>query len=253
MSLNFLALARLKRILVMHDLHPDSDNAAWRAGLMARAQGGWTRIVHANAWRQPEDAQERLASITWRMQEHLQVAVTAHAYRGFAMTELRHAAKEADLVVVRARTGLDALLGLNPVRIAALCGRPTLVVRTPANVAYRRVLFGARDDMDVTALQAAMRALSDGKEAASVAPSCTAPVLLEQEHALFCDLVVLSNPTPSAARRLIASTKADTLLLPGMRMMTNQHRRWPRGQGRLLPDLARAGHDGQLHELGAEA
>ena len=94
------ALAHVKRVLVLHDLHPDADNAAWRAGLLARPQGGWLRLLHASRLRSPEAARQRLAPLAWRLQEHLQVAVLAQAFRGSAADELRRAAQDADLVVL---------------------------------------------------------------------------------------------------------------------------------------------------------
>ncbi|HEX7892290.1 MAG TPA: hypothetical protein VF522_23270 [Ramlibacter sp.] len=208
-----LSLPHVKKVLVLHDLHADADNAAWRGGMLARAHGGWLRVLNLGRFRSAEPARQRLEPLAWRLQEHLQIAVLAQALRGSVSGELRRAAEEADLVVVRAPSGLDAATGLHPLRIAQLAGRPTLVVRTPATAAYRRVLVGAEQDAAVERGLAA--ALADGKELPAVAPLHSAPALLQRERALFPDVVVLPcTQSPSLARRFLALTKTDTLLLP---------------------------------------
>ena len=102
MTRSLRALAHVKRVLVLHDLHPDGDNAAWRAGLLASAQGGWLRILHVSRLRSPAAARERLAPLAWRLQEHLQLAVVPQAFRGSTAGELERAAQDADLVVMGA-------------------------------------------------------------------------------------------------------------------------------------------------------
>ena len=207
--------AQAKKVLVLHDLRPDADNAAWRGGQLARAHGGWLRVLHLGRFGNPEVARVRLAPLAWRLQEHLQLAVLAHAVRGPFTGELRRAAEEAHLVVISAPTGLDAAMGLHPLRVARLAGRPTLVVRTPATAPYRRVLVGAEPDGGMEYGLLAAAAMADGKEAPAVARLHSAAALLERERALFPDLVVLPcTPTTSLARRFLAHTRADTLLLP---------------------------------------
>jgi len=207
-------------MLVLHDLHLDADNAAWRGGMLARARGGWLRVLNLSRFGDAEAARLRLQSLTWRLQEHLQVVVLAQAVRGSFTRELRRAAEDADLVVMREPSGLDAATGMHPLRVAAIADRPTLVVRTAATVPYRRVLVGragqrgAEHDLPMAA------AMADGKEEPVLAPLQSAVALLERERALFPDLVVLPcADAPSLARRFLALTRADTLLLPSAPVM----------------------------------
>lgn len=214
-ALGHRALSQVKRVLVLHDLHPNADNAAWRGAMLARANGGWLRILNLSRFGDPELARKRLASLVWRLQEHLQIAVLAQAVRGAFMGELRRAAEEADLVVIRAPSGLDAATALHPVRAAQLAGRPTLVVRTPATVAYRRVLVGAPSEHGAERLLLAASAMGDGRELPSTTPMQSAAGLLGRERTLFPDLVVLPcAQAPSTARRFLSLTEVDTLLLP---------------------------------------
>jgi hypothetical protein len=238
MTESLRALAHVKRVLVLHDLHPECDNAAWRAALLARAQGGWLRILHVSRFRSPEAARERLAALAWRLQEHLQLAVVAQAFRGFQARELRRAAEDADLVVLRALSGLDAATGLHPLTAARIGMRPTLVVRTPANVAYRRILVGANDVPDAQLLAAAGRTMTDGAEVPAVAPLHSAASLLERERSLYPDVVAIAGShTPSLARRFLALTRTDTLLLPHLREAAMAHRDNLPGSGMLVSSV----------------
>lgn len=204
----------MKRILVLHDLHPAADNAAWRGAMLARANAGWLQVLHLSRFGNPAVARERLEGVAWRLQEHLGVAVLAQALRGSISGELRRAAEEADLVVMRAPSGLDAATGLHPLRVAQLSARPTLVVRTPANAAYRRVVVGEPDD-GAGRLVAVARTLADGKEVPATTALPSAAALLERERSLFPDLVVVAcAQAPALARRFLSLTRVDTLLLP---------------------------------------
>jgi len=208
-------LARAKRVLVLHDLHPDADNAAWRGGMLARAHGGWLRVLNLGRFGDPQAAQTRLAPLVWRLQEHLQLAVLAQALRGSFARELASAAEDADLIVIRAPSVLEAVMGLHPLRVLRLAGRPTLVVRTSATMPYRRVLVGAPPGGGVGHGLVGAAAMTDGKEVPAVAPSPSADALLEREQALFPDLVIVPcSPGKTLARRFLAHTRADTLLLP---------------------------------------
>ena len=228
------ALSQLKRVLVLHGLHPDDDNAAWRAALLARAQGGWVRVLHVSRFRSADSARERLAPLAWRLQEHLQVAVVAQAFRGNRDAEVRRAAEDADLVVLRALSGLDAAAGLHPMTAARIGMRPTLVVRTPANAAYRRLLLGVNEEPDMQLVAAAGRTVTDGVEVPAVAPLHSAASLLERERSLLPDVVAVPcSPSPALARRFLALTRADTLLLPDGRAAAVPHRA-PAGAGILL-------------------
>jgi hypothetical protein len=221
-------LAQVKRVLVLHDLHLDADNAAWRGGMLARAGAGWLRVLNLSRFGDTEAARLRLAPLTWRLQEHLHVVVLAQAVRGSFTRELRRAAEEADLVVMREPSGLDAATGMHPLRVAALANRPTLVVRTSATTPYRRVLLGTSPQRDADDDMPLAAAMADGKEQPSLAPLLSAAALLERERALYPDLVMLPfAEAPSVARRFLALTRTDTLLLPAAveRARTRESRR----------------------------
>ncbi|MBC5784592.1 hypothetical protein H8N03_16710 [Ramlibacter sp. USB13] len=208
-------LPRLRRVLVLHDLHPDADNAAWRGALVVRPHDGWMRLLHVSRLRDPGSARERLAPLAWRVQEHLQLGVLTHAFRGSLSGELKRAAEDADLVVMRAASGFDAATGLHPLRVAQLANRPTLVVRTPATVPYRRILVGALHESDDGRALATASAMTDGREAPATALLQSAAALLERERTLLPDVVAVPCARqPSLARRFLALTRADTLLLP---------------------------------------
>ncbi|MFL5404943.1 MAG: universal stress protein, partial [Myxococcales bacterium] len=208
-------LAQVKRVLVLHDLGADADNAAWRAGMLARRHGGWLRVLHLSRFGNAEEARTRLAPLAWRLQEHLQIAVLAQAVRGPFTEELRRAAEEADLIVISPPSALAAATGSHPLRVARLAGRPTLVVRTSATTPYRRVLVGEGADRGLDHGRAVAHSMSDGKEVPVLASLGSAGELLDRERALFPDLVVLPCPqTVSIARRFLAHTRADTLLVP---------------------------------------
>jgi nucleotide-binding universal stress UspA family protein len=155
---------RLRKVLVVSDLSTASTNATWRAGLLARDHGAWLRILHvgrrASSARQ---AQAALDALAWELQERLKIAVLAQSVRGDLRKELAAAAGEADLLVVRtaqARPLRDWLTGFHPERLIHGCGTPTLVVRKPASVGYRRVLACVDGDGEAAAKVAAAAAMT---------------------------------------------------------------------------------------------
>lgn len=206
---------RFKRVLVLNDLHAQAENVTWRGGLLARSHGAWLRILHLSRFGDPERALHRLKPTVWRLQEHLQVGVIAQAFRGSFSGELRAAAEDADLVVMRAPAGFDAATGLHPLRAAQLAARPVLVVRKPATSAYRRVIVAAGDPSDGQRWISTASAMSDGKEVPTLSMARSAAEVLERERTLYPDVVVVPcAAAPSLARRFLALTEVDTLLIP---------------------------------------
>lgn len=154
----------LKKVLVVSDLSVASANATWRAGLLAREHGAWLRILHvgrrASIVRQAQAALDTLAS---ELQERLKIAVLAQSVRGDLRREVAAAAGEADLLVVRtaqAHPLRDWLTGLHPERLVQGCGKPTLVVKKPAAVSYRRVLASVDYDGEAAGKVAAAAAMT---------------------------------------------------------------------------------------------
>lgn len=154
----------LKKVLVVSDLSLASANATWRAGLLARDHGAWLRILYvgrrASGVRQ---AQATLDALAWELQERLKIAVLAQSVRGDLRKEVAAAAGEADLLVVRtaqAHPLRDWLAGFHPERLIQGCQRPTLVVKKPASVSYRRVLACVDYDGEAAGKVAAAAAMT---------------------------------------------------------------------------------------------
>lgn len=93
--------------------------------------------------------QAALDALAWELRERLNIAVLAQSVHGSFRREIVAATRDADLLVVRTSQGRPArdwLLGLHSERLVQRCQVPTLVVRKPATVSYRRVLVGVGFD-----------------------------------------------------------------------------------------------------------
>lgn len=222
-----LAASNFKRILVVGDACPASENAAWRAGLLAREHGAWLRILHVHRWHQDEQAARlQLDALAWRLQERLQVAVMAQLLRRGLRREL--AAAEADLVVTHPsrRPLRDRLAGLHPASLVVACDVPVLVVRKAAVMSYQRVLACVAEHAQAERCKVAAARMADAglwvKEAPRLLVSRSAEAVLAQERALYPELVVVQRDAAAQARplalppwrQLLAHTEADLLLLP---------------------------------------
>lgn len=145
----------LKQVLVFSDLSPAATNAAWRGALLARDHGAWLRILHVSRrGAQARRGQEALDALAWELRERLNIAVLAQSVRSGFRREILAATRDADLLVVRTAQGrpaADWLGGLHPERLVQRCQVPTLVVRKPATVSYRRVLVGVGFDGEAAA------------------------------------------------------------------------------------------------------
>lgn len=221
------AASRFKRILVVGDASPASENAAWRAGLLAREHGAWLRVLHVCPWgANAQAARLQLDALAWRLQERLQVAVIAQLLRGGLRREL--AAAEADLVVAHPprRPLRDRFTGLHPASLVAACDVPVLVVRRAAVLSYQRVLACAPEDAHAGRCMAVAGCMADAglwvKEVPRLLVSTSVDAVLAQERALYPELLVVQRgadgDTPPLARplwrRVLAHTAADALLLP---------------------------------------
>lgn len=228
----------LKRVLVLCDLSLASTNAAWRAGLLARDHGAWLRILHVGRQAsRVRQAQAALDALAWELQERLRIAVLAQSVRGDLGREAVAAAGEADLLVVRtaqAHPLRDWLAGFHPERLAQACQVPTLVVRRPASVGYRRVLASVDYDGEAAARVAAGTAMTRAarREMAVHAGDPTtvvfdhdADMLLAKERSVLADLVVIGRRPRAApalwaprtsSRTVLAGALADVLVLPAM-------------------------------------
>ncbi|GAB3757581.1 hypothetical protein GCM10028796_01930 [Ramlibacter monticola] len=265
----------LKRILVLSDLTDVADNAAWRAGLLAREHGAWLRIVHVRPWHEGAvRAQRILETLAWRLQEHLRIAVVAQSLRGSLRREIAAAASGADLLVTGGSAGRwtrSWIADIHPDTLAQHCGLPTLVVRKAATQPYQRVIAGVQHGLGAPTSIAVASGMAGGphvqmlrefgkdiellprehhgfesragqvearihhlaqatpgarmKEAPCVIFTRSLDVLLEKEEVLFPDLVVVPRAAgklppwiaPSLPRRLLAHTRADTLILQAIR------------------------------------
>lgn len=222
-----LPASNFKRILLVGDGSAASENAAWRAGLLAREHGAWLRILHVGRWHEnAQAARLQLDALAWRLQERLQVAVIAQSLRGGLRRELTAAG--ADLVVTHPSQHpmRDRITGLHPASLVAGCDVPVLVVRKAAVMSYQRMLACVREDAQADRCLAAAARMADAglwvKEAPRLVVSSSVDAVLAQERSLYPELVVVQrgargDTRPLALplwRRLLARTAADTLLLP---------------------------------------
>lgn len=156
----------LKQIVAVCDDSPGSENAAWRAALLAREHAAGLRLLCLPTRRsRASAAQARLESLLAELQRRMQLAVSAEVVPGPARKELPRAAAQADLLVLRAagaRPLMEWLAGTHPDRLLRHVECPMLVVRKPASVGYRRVLASAACDGQAPAVIAAATAVIRG-------------------------------------------------------------------------------------------
>lgn len=147
-------------LLVATDFSVDGNNAVRRAALLAHEHGARLHILHVvkatgckplRDWFHPtldidlRTAQARgaLQRVAVEITGAYDVAPTIEVLVGDPFETLLRASDRADLVVLgrRGRNGLGGLLvGRTADRLLRTCRRPVLVVRTPVEQSYRRVL-----------------------------------------------------------------------------------------------------------------
>jgi nucleotide-binding universal stress UspA family protein len=126
-------------ILALGDATPASDNAAWRAALVARDLGAPLRLLQLRRGRDGAGAVPLAREIRQR------IGVVAHAQtlEGDALKEVMHAARDAQLLVIGTPRGnplREFVLGTQAERLIRLCRIPVLVVKRAATASYQRVL-----------------------------------------------------------------------------------------------------------------
>ena len=147
-------------ILVATDFSLDGNNAVRRAALLAHEHGARLKLLHVldasgcpplRDWFSPSididlkaaQAQESLRRFAVEIAGRYDVAATAEVTVGEPLDTLLQASARADLLVVgrRGHGRLTSLwLGRTADRLLRTSRRPVLVVRTPLQGSYRRVL-----------------------------------------------------------------------------------------------------------------
>lgn len=170
-------------ILAATDFSVDGHHAVRRAALLAHAHGARLKLLHVldpagckplREWFSPSidielkaaQARESLRRFAVEIAGRYDVSTSVELMVGEPLETLLRASERADLLVLgrRGRSRFKAwLLGRTADRLLRTCRRPVLVVRTPAERAYRRVLvpvdFTAASD---AALRLAARLARDG-------------------------------------------------------------------------------------------
>ena len=170
-------------ILVATDFSIDGNNAVGRAALLAHDHGARLKLVHVLDpagckplldWFSPSidielkgaQARESLRRFAVEIAGRYDVSVSVEVMVGESLQTLMRASERAELLVLgrRGHNRFKALLlGRTVDRLLRICRRPVLVVKTPVERAYRRVLvpvdFTAPSD---AAVQLAARLVRDG-------------------------------------------------------------------------------------------
>ena len=147
-------------ILVATDFSIDGNNAARRAALLAQAHGARLKLVHVldpagckplRDWFSPSidielkgaQARESLRRFAVEITGRYDVSVSVEVMVGEPLQTLMRASERAEMLVLgrRGHSRFKALLlGRTVDRLLRTCRRPLLVVKTPVERAYRRVL-----------------------------------------------------------------------------------------------------------------
>lgn len=147
-------------ILVATDFSIDGNNAVRRAALLAHRHGAHLKLVHAldpagfkplRDWFAPSTGIDLMAAQAWdslrrfavEIAGRYDVASTVEVVVGEPLQTLLQASEQAELLVVgrRGHSRLQAMfVGRTADRLLRTCRRPVLVVRSPAEGSYRRVL-----------------------------------------------------------------------------------------------------------------
>jgi nucleotide-binding universal stress UspA family protein len=170
-------------IVVASDFSIDGDNAVRRAALLAHAHGARLKLVHVldpagckplRDWfatsididLKAGQARESLRRFAVEIAGRYDVSTSLEVMVGEPLATLRRASEGAELLVLgrRGHSRFKALLvGRTVDRLLRTCRRPVLVVKTPVERTYRRVLvsldFMAPSD---AAIEVAARLARDG-------------------------------------------------------------------------------------------
>lgn len=131
-------------ILVLHDLSPQADHAAWRAGMIARDRNTRLCLLHASGSPGGDArAKHRLDALADELGHRLGVLSEVRMAIGDPLHAVVRAGRDADLVVLGARRGnvlREWVFGTQAERLIRLGAKPVLVVKKRALARYRRVL-----------------------------------------------------------------------------------------------------------------
>ena len=150
----------LTSILVATDFSIDGNNAVCRAALLAHDHGARLKLVHVldpagckplHDWFSPSididlkgaQARESLRRFAVEITGRYDVSVSVEVMVGEPLQTLMRASERAEMLVLgrRGHSRFKALLlGRTVDRLLRTCRRPLLVVKTPVECAYRRVL-----------------------------------------------------------------------------------------------------------------
>ena len=153
-------MTSFKSLLVATDFSADGNNAVRRAALLAREHGAGLHILHVlkvagfkplREWFSPTinidlkvaQARDALRRVAVEISGAYDVAATTEVTVGDPLETLMQASKGADLVVLgqRGHRRLEGLLGGGTVdRMLGTCHCPVLVIKSPVQQAYRRIL-----------------------------------------------------------------------------------------------------------------
>ncbi|HMO47101.1 MAG TPA: universal stress protein [Rubrivivax sp.] len=149
-----------KYILAATDFSAAADRAVQRAALLARQHGARLGLVHVvnptrlnrvHGWlaaaidRQPPqaDPRERLRLLAAQLVRRCGITVEVELRSSSTVEALQRASSRADLLVVGQRrrpAWADLVLGGTAQRLVEACRKPLLVVKQPADAAYRHML-----------------------------------------------------------------------------------------------------------------
>ena len=146
-------------VLALADATPASDNAAWRAALVARDLGAPLRLLQLREGRGGAGAVQLAREIRHRIGIPAQVEVL----EGDALQQVVRSARGAQLLVMGTRRGnplREFILGTQAERLIRLCRIPVLVVKRVATASYRRVLVPVDLGADASGVVAAAARLA---------------------------------------------------------------------------------------------
>lgn len=158
------AWAPPRDLLVLHDLTRQADNAAWRAGMIARDMGADVCLMHAtDDGATQANEKPRLDDLATGISGRLGVRVDVRLVPGDPVSAVVQAG--AGLVVLgsqRPNVLREWLFGTPAERLIRLSRSPVLVVKNTPAVSYRRVLVPVDFGPAAVRALAAAKRLSQG-------------------------------------------------------------------------------------------
>lgn len=221
-------------ILVATDFSIDGNNAVRRAALLAQVHGARLELVHVldpagckplRDWFSPSididlkaaQARESLRRFAAEIAGRYDVSASVEVMVGESLETLMRASERAELLVLgrRGHGRFKAwLVGATADRLLRTCQRPVLVVRTPVERAYRRVLVPVdfTTSSDAAVQVAARLARDSGLHVLHVINSHREAVLRESdvsEHVIRASRLRQEAGTLARMRRKVARLGLD--------------------------------------------